>query len=535
MNTVNQVGLLLVVLLNGVQTTEEPEPTFRIMGRSIEMGFCFGADYIVVYRSSSDGDLLLANSSEPRRHSPLLPANISDRVSFTTDIAGLLGLELRSLRLPDSGVYRRECWQDEELGRQGKYHLMVCLHEMDPLDILLLPGGSAELFCNHTSNSQGRTIRWYRETYPEFTRTLFLDTSQSMEPLQDDLKGHLQVCNNGSSLHISSTALKFSKNFYCMLLEGDNCLSYQKMQLPLINEPDVRTVLRLTGEEVMFSCSSEYTIPELLFWDTPLGIIDWESGTATNKMPERDDPDSIHKTYKFDKDNYAFVIPLLSEEHSGQYKCFSPLPVKEYSLTVCPTIEPITTSFIHGDKAVLICNPGLQELYRVQWYRRRGPEMDELLLDTKDPQVPEEMRGRVTMSKLDFSLSLSNLSVEDQGEYFCAVLDDGDYPFSYDLDVLPDSGFEEICAASQTHHLLYVGEVTARHATSSLYVVWGALAGCVLLGVAVVVLLGYWVTKRWASRRLRDPSKQPGPQDYDREPNEEIACNQRLDPTLHNL
>ncbi|KAJ8367597.1 hypothetical protein AAFF_G00314470 [Aldrovandia affinis] len=480
----------------------DPGPIFRPLGGDIEMGYCFGADYIVVYKSGPEGDLLLGNSSErsqSRSPEPSSPgwADLKDRVTTTNHTVGLQGLEIRSLRLSDSGIYRRECWEGQQLANQKEHLLSVCLRDNGLKEFQLLPGGGADLHCTYSVGQQ--QLRWYWEAYPGYARTLFLDTSVSLEPLTDELRGRVEVHDSGSSLHVPSAALK--RYYYCLVTEGERCLSFQKMHL-LTDEADVESVFRSVGEQVTLPCSSQRPGQEQgqAHWDTPFGRVGPTSGP-----------------------------------------CVLPSHVTEYSLYVCPERDPGGVVSAAGESAVLSCSPDMEDSYSVRWYRRADPSQELLILDSEDPSgpVPGELYGRVNVSRYNYSLLLSDLSPQDSGEYWCVVLSvldymDGDghqdsedygesdiYPqtnslsneddLAYsngppdgdDSEVFWDDGNAEYCILRRRTHLAVtesrgLDEPTGTDTT--LYTVCAVIVGCVILGIVCAVITVLWMSRIRRSR-----------------------------------
>ncbi|KAL4659308.1 hypothetical protein GN956_G3557 [Arapaima gigas] len=472
MDMITETALLLVLLLHPAQAFKEPESIFRAEGGEIEMGFCFGADYIVVYKQSPNGDLLLGNSSELPEPSQSLPASVRRRVTITTHIVGLLGLEFKSLEPSDSGVYRRECWENGQLGKQK------------------------------------------------------------------DLTDQVQVHNNGSVLHISSSFLKYNHDIYCLVLEGETCISYRSMSLPEPGKTEVQTVVHSHGEDITLSCSSKLLNPELLFWDTPFGLIDWTSSLAATQATHTNGIEQLKKEYRFERKNFALIIPSVSEKYSGQYKCFSPLLVKEYSLIVCPKMDPVEVPFSLGDGAILSCDPNVKEPYSVQWYRRNNLETDDLVLDTKDPRsrIPENLKGKLSVSQLDSSLMLHNLTAEDKGEYWCVALVDVDFLDNFgDYEDLLGTDYVAQCVLSQRTRLVPLEQGDTPSSSIMVYVVLAVVAGVVLLVVLCGILAVQLMRRRRASQGCRYVSKRPGQHSSEGGPGDDVTCTERLDPTVLSL
>ncbi|KAM7414214.1 hypothetical protein PAMA_019166 [Pampus argenteus] len=402
--------LLFLRLLHQVYS-EEAELEVRAEGSSIEMGYCFGVDYIVVYRCDQEGDQLLGNSSADS--APIiLPDNLQGRIRIS-QVHYLLGLQISNLTYVDSGIYRRECWQNMTLVSHHTLQLFVCDEEIRESVIMVKEeDGRAELQCNSTSISlEGISVRWYYELYPSNRFTLFLDSSVSLHPLVEELHGAVEVRDRGSLLLVNDSVLKENQHFYCLVIKGMNCLSYQNMYLPvIIPVSDSRDIFASQGDRVVLKCPSDGNNQQ---WETPLGSINTSS--AENKQ--------MYISFGDNSEHYSLVIPAVSDDHRGKYFCISSSFELEYSLVLCPRKDPKTTNVSEGGKVSLECDGGQDNDQQVQWYRWEASEEHELIHDSHNDNlpVPENLRGRLTLSENGSCLTLSDLKVEDEGVYWCVV------------------------------------------------------------------------------------------------------------------
>lgn len=412
---------LLFLLFHQVYS-EAPEPVFRPEGSSIEMGYCFGVDYIVVYRASAKGDQLLGNSSADNTLiTP--PADLQGRITMNKHHQ-LLGLQIKNLTHLDSGIYRRECWQDQALGNYHTQQLTVCNEEIESKEIIVRQeDGGAEILCNSTSiGGEGTSVHWYYETHPHYRPTLFLDSSVSLKPLVKDMQGAVEVRDSGALLLLSHSMLNNNQQFHCLVIKGGKCLSFQNMYTPSISES--RDIFASHGDRVVLPCT--YSSNDQL-WETPMGMIN-DSSVKSNHMFISSD----HKTL-----DYSLVISAVDDEYEGEYSCISPSHEIYYSLIICPKKELKQKSGSEGGKVSLECDVGPEEL--VQWYRQKTLDTYELFYDSNDETIaiPEDFRGRLTLSHDGSILTLSDLVRKDEGLYYCVVLretvvSEGDDTYDYD-------------------------------------------------------------------------------------------------------
>ncbi|XP_041966582.1 uncharacterized protein LOC121724236 [Alosa sapidissima] len=416
MDTLRDLALLLALLLLGsARCAEELEPVLKAVGDSMEMGFCFGVDYIVGYKLVGEKRQLVGNSSSESPRGLL-----SGRVSITNHLASLLGLEITNLTSADSGVYLRECWRDHQLMNQQKHYLYVCGEEAGVQEIFVSPDGGADFACNTSSTGlPGSSILWFREVYPKYKATLFLDTEQSLTPVQPELKEQIQVRDGGASLHIPSEVMKDSRNFHCLVLRSGQCLAFQNIELPESEEPDVKTVFRSEGESVQLTCPMKHPEQKKRFWETPFGMVESSAPVETTEG------NHISVLEGQRAGEYSLLISKLTENSAGDYKCFAPLLVADYAVTVCPKHETTEVEFSEGGEVVLECM--LQEgQFSVQWYRQNGSHEETLLSDSGDPSIdfPQDLQDRAAFSEEKFTLTISRLTPKDNRTYWCVVLEE---------------------------------------------------------------------------------------------------------------
>ncbi|KAJ7992134.1 hypothetical protein DPEC_G00275390 [Dallia pectoralis] len=180
--------------------------------------------------------------------------------------------------------------------------------------------------------------------------------------------------------------------------------------------------------------------------------------------------------------NYSLVIPSVMLNHTGRYLCYNKQPtrdkiIKHYVLLVCPKSEPITEFLFEGEEVVLRCNSDITESDRVVWYRKTG-HVGNVIKDKepyKQTNYPKDLVGRINASNPPYYLVLSNLSLADSGEYWCAVF------------------YERVCV-SVTKTVLV--EWDPFGINSTFYRVYSSLMACALLGMVCVLITVNLKTRR---------------------------------------
>ncbi|KAJ7992188.1 hypothetical protein DPEC_G00275940 [Dallia pectoralis] len=151
--------------------------------------------------------------------------------------------------------------------------------------------------------------------------------------------------------------------------------------------------------------------------------------------------------------------------------------IKGYELLVCPKSEPLTEFFSEGEEVVLRCNSDITESDRVVWHRNTG-HVDYVIMDKElfvQKNYPKDLIGRLNASNPPYYLVLSNLSLADSGEYWCAVL------------------YEGVCL-SVTKTVLV--EWDPFGINSTFYRVYSSLMACALLGMVCVLITVNLKTRR---------------------------------------
>ena len=133
--------------------------------------------------------------------------------------------------------------------------------------------------------------------------------------------------------------------------------------------------------------------------------------------------------------NYSLVLSSLQLNHSGYYNCKIYNHVQMYHLVVCPKPGPPTVElFSEGDNVTFRCR-GRTEGSWHHWFIKSNQTEDRLLTDY-DLAPDSDLQSRLSRFRDDGLLTLSNVSLEDTGEYWCVVMGPGDQCVSSSRTVL---------------------------------------------------------------------------------------------------
>ncbi|KAL2096027.1 hypothetical protein ACEWY4_008175 [Coilia grayii] len=174
--------------------------------------------------------------------------------------------------------------------------------------------------------------------------------------------------------------------------------------------------------------------------------------------------------------NYSLGIPSLEVKHTGRYECKPDFVEWEYlpdEVFVCSDLEATTVLFSEGDAAALVCGVELNVTTAMcTFYRHVGPEQEHLTLNPEQMKaIKDESMRRGRMSRSQFSLTMSNLTFNDSGVYYCrmwGVAEEGTL-FCFDRKI----------------YLLHKHPFGIH---STFYRVYSALMACALLGMICAVL-----------------------------------------------
>lgn len=519
---------------------EEPDHVFRAKGHIIEMGYCFGVDYIVVYRIGPEGEQLLGNSSANSTVQP--PADLQDRVHPTLRDQ-LLGMHIVNLTCTDSGIYRRECWEDHNLVSQFTQHLFVCDEMVQSKEIVVKKGADgAEFLCNDTSAGlEGTSVHWYYEMYPTYRPILFLDSDVSLEPLEEEFKGGMEVKQGGALLMIKNNVLKNIQHFHCLVFKGKNCLSFQNIYVP--SNPENKEIFATAGDDVVLNCPSDGKHQQ---WETPLGTINGDS--------ERQDEMYLSQGEKME--DFSLVLPKVSDELSGDYSCVSTSLEIQYLLVLCPT-NPTQNKSLEGGDFSLTCGDGQDDSLRVKWYYRDTTGEYVPIHDSNNIPILEHLIGRADLSNNGSSLTVTNVDKTDAGLYRCVVLrlpkepepeTEGEYEYDYEEEQTEDDDDEyepeefntdeALCVVKQDTSLTIIKPVTrgpgTKRGNSPTQPDQGqnsnttaTAAGAAAVGVLVVVGAAIAAFVFWRKKSRSGQSKDKDIH-MQKQKQEDPACSERL-------
>lgn len=155
---VSEIVLSLLLLISDANFQQDPQYIFRLEGEesSFFIKDMYEADYYLLYRRSTERDLLLLNSSESYSPRP------GYSVKFVDD-PGRSHFALEDLTVSQSGDYRVEGWTNSSSTDQRSFYLTICIRRSNTSVLKITShGGSLDLCESNPTAKDLTTIQLYR-------------------------------------------------------------------------------------------------------------------------------------------------------------------------------------------------------------------------------------------------------------------------------------------------------------------------------------------------------------------------------------
>ncbi|XP_049431762.1 uncharacterized protein LOC125888425 isoform X2 [Epinephelus fuscoguttatus] len=391
MAAVTELCFLLFALINNIHAEELI--TIKKERDSYTFHLPKEASSCLISRFVGEEKLVLWNSSDLWSHNSTVPEDLKQRLSVVSRENG--SYIIHNLTYSDSGLYQEECWTDGKVTYERNSSVIICSSVDRRPFWVVTPGETMDVPCSGAADNLD--FLWLKRDFryeQEIWKKVFGDNTTSV---MDDAGGRYQVEKNSSTLHVFNFTTTLKTQFTCLLMNQQQCVSSEHAELHLLYE----TIYGTVGETAVLPCTvtdlSDDQPPRWKMYDNVLN-------TTDQTVPSVDQ-------------NYSLVFSSLTLNHTGLYDCKTSLRVKSYYLLVCPKFGPPAVElFSEGEEVTLPCKDLKKGRSPVWFIKSNQTEGRIVTVDTS------QAMSRVSTGS-DGSLVISNVSLKDTGEYWCAVRD----------------------------------------------------------------------------------------------------------------
>ncbi|XP_042370725.1 uncharacterized protein LOC121964587 [Plectropomus leopardus] len=352
------------------------------------------ADSCLISRCVGEEKLVLLNTSDLWSRNSTAPEDLKQRLSVIST-HNISFYNIHNLTHSDSGPYREECWTDGRVTHDKTTTVIVCSHVGGGALYSVTPGDTGYLPCEGATDHQD--VLWLKRNFryeQEIWSRVFGDNETSV---MDEDGGRYQVVKNTSALRVFNFTTNAKTEFSCLRMDQQQCVSSYSVDLWLYTE----MIYGSEGQTAVLPC----TLTDFSDDQPP----QWDIDNTYDGQP--------NQTVSSVDQNFSLVFSSLTLNHTGVYICQTAVSVKRYLLFVCPKFGPPAVElFSEGENVTLTCKDQEKGQWSVWFYKSNRTEGR--VFDTQFGQS----LSRVSQSYDDGSLFVSDVSLKDTGEYWCAVV-----------------------------------------------------------------------------------------------------------------
>jgi len=391
MAAVSQLSVLLFALISNIHSEE------LIVIREERRSFTFElpeeAGSCLISRSVGEEKLVLWNTSDLWPQNSSVPEDLKQRL---VSVANTSSYKINDLTHSDSGLYQEECWTEGNVTHERNITVTVCGYIDGPWSVSMEDEETKDLPCRGAADHLD--VQWlkrdYRYEQEIWTRVFGDDTASVM----DNDRGRYQVVKNTSALRISNISPADLGEYTCLLMNQQQCVRSQPVEYYL----DREWIYRSVEDTVVLQC------PDSGFHgDKPpdwirLNNIDQGQHSLSGSLVDQ---------------NYSLVLTSVTLNHSGQYSCKTLNAVKSYLLLVCPKFPPPAVELFSGGEEVTLRCKDREKGLDHGWFFKSNRTKGRTIV------IADDLISNNVRRYPDGRLVISDVSLEDTGEYWCLVTD----------------------------------------------------------------------------------------------------------------
>ncbi|KAL7384421.1 hypothetical protein ABVT39_001909 [Epinephelus coioides] len=389
MAAVTELCFLLFALISNIHAGELI--TIKEEGDSYTFHLPEDANSCLISRFAGEEKLVLWNTSDLWSHNSIVPEDLKRRLSVISreNISSYIILNLTH---SDSGPYQEECWTDGRVTHEKNIIIIICstIKKMFPFSVM--HEETVHLPCAGATDALDFQWLWRHKKEDQWSRVHEDNTTSAM----DSVTGGFKVVNDKLLLNVSNITTAVMTVFNCLLMNQQQCVRSKPVQIDLEQE----TIYRSEGETAVLPC------PATGFSD------DQPPHWLSSNINFRQQNQTVSSVDK----NYSLVFSSVTLNHSGVYRCETSMMKQRYILLVCPKFDPPAVElFSEGEDVTLSCKDFRQGMMYM-WFIKTNQTGGRMI-----SAVSSLSMSRVRRLP-DERLMVSNVSLKDTGEYWCAVV-----------------------------------------------------------------------------------------------------------------
>ncbi|KAI9514933.1 hypothetical protein NQZ68_029780 [Dissostichus eleginoides] len=391
MAAVSELSVLLFALISNIHAEEliviRKERDSLTIKLPEEAGSC------LISRSVGEGKLVLWNTSDLWPQNSSVPEDLKQRL---VSMADTTSYKINDLTHSDSGLYQEECWTEGKVTHEKNITVTVCGSIVGPWLEFIEDKETKDLPCPGAADHLD--VQWLKRDYRHeqniWTRVFGDNTASVM----DNDRGRYQVVTNTSALRISNISTTDFGEYTCLLMNQQQCVSGKTVEYQL-TEMIYRSVEDMAVLQCPVTGLSEEKPP---YWKTRFYNIHQKQHNLSVGVMDQ---------------NYSLVLTSVTLNHTGLYYCKTLTTVKTYILVVCPKFPPPAVELFSGGEEVTLRCKDREKGQGHYWFFKSNRTKGRIL-----SLYSNQVRSNVRWDT-DGRLVISNVSLQDTGEYWCAVRD----------------------------------------------------------------------------------------------------------------